>query len=102
MSRLDDALEHLAPGVVACKDLGGVYNPRHGLAIYCLPTPEFSLSSPGVVLGEALAARSGLGCTLLEGVPVKVPEGAVVVGNHAALKALRPDLTEDIPEAAAP
>lgn len=98
MSRLDATLAHLAPGVVACRDLDGVYNPRHGLAIYCLPTPDFMPSSPGVVLGEALAARSGLGCTLLEGIPVKVPEGAVVVGQYAALKAIRPDLTEDIPE----
>ncbi len=102
MSRLDATLEHLAPGVAACIDRDGLYNPRHGLAIYCLPDPEFNPSAPGVVLGEALAAKSGLGCTLLEGVPAKVPEGAVVVGNHAALKALRPDLLGDIPDPADP
>lgn len=98
MSRLDNTLAHLAPGVVNCRDLDGHYNPRHGLAIYCLPIPGYSPSSPGVVLGEALAARSGLGCTLLEGIPKKIPEGAVVIAQYNALKAVRPDLLENVPE----
>lgn len=98
MSRLDATLAHLAPGVTACRDLEGSYNPRRGLAIYCLPVPDYSPSSPGVVLGEALAARSGLGCTLLEGIPAKIPEGAAVIGLYNALKAVRPDLLEEIPE----
>ena len=98
MPRLDATLAHLAPGVTTCRDLDGSYNPRHGLAIYCLPIPDYSPSSPGVVLGEALAARSGLGCTLLEGIPAKIPEGAAVVGLYNALKAVRPDLLEEIPE----
>lgn len=97
-SRLDNTLAHLAPGVSGCRDLEGRYNPRRGLAIYCLPIPGYSPSSPGVVLGEALAARSGLGCTLLEGIPKKIPEGAVVVAQYNALKAIRPDLLDDVPE----
>ena len=98
MSRLDNTLVHLAPGVTTCRDLGGHYNPRKGLAIYCLPIPGYSPASPGVVLGEALAARSGLGCTLLDGIPAKIPEGAVVVGQYSAIKALRPELLDDVPE----
>lgn len=98
MSRLDNTLAHLAPGIGNCRDLGGRYNPRRGLAIYYLPTPGYVPSSPGMVLGEALAARSGLGCTLLEGVPQKMPEGAALVGNYAGLKAFRPDLLEEVPE----
>lgn len=98
MARLDRTLANLAPGVSSCRDLAGRYNARRGLAIYCLPIPGYSPASPGVVLGEALAARSGLGCTLLDGVPLKVPEGAVVVGLYNALKAARPDLMEDMPE----
>ena len=98
MSRLDNTLGHLAPGVGSCRDLGGRYNPRRGLAIYCLPVPGYTPASPGMVLGEALAARSGLGCTLLEGIPEKVPEGAVVIAQYSALKAMRPDLLEEVPE----
>ncbi len=98
MALLDNTLANLAPGVSHCRDLPGRYNPKRGLAIYCLPIPGYSPSAPGVVLGEALAARSGLGCTLLEGVPAKIPEGAVVVGQCNALKAVRPDLLEDVPE----
>ncbi len=98
MSRLDNTLANLAPGVSHCRDLGGRYNPRRGLAIYCLPIPGYSPQAPGVVLGESLAARSGLGCTLLEGVPVKIPEGAAVIGQYNALKAMRPDLLDEIPE----
>lgn len=95
MSRLDTTLVQLAPGVRHCRDSGGSYRPRHGLAIYYLPTPGWQISSPGMVLGEALAGRSGLGCTLLEGVPEKIPEGAVVVGKYDDLKSIRPDLLED-------
>ncbi len=102
MAELDATLGHLAPGVLACGDLAGTYNPRHGLAIYCLPAPDLSLSSPSVVLGEALAAKSGLGCTLLEGIPEVVPEGAVVVGGYSALRAIRPDLTAGMPEPSGP
>ncbi len=98
MALLDNTLANLAPGVSHCRDLPGRYNPRRGLAIYCLPIPGYSPSAPGVVLGEALAARSGLGCTLLEGVPPKIPEGAVVLAQYNALKAVRPDLLEDVPE----
>ncbi len=98
MSRLDNTLANLAPGVSHCRDLGGRYNPRRGLAIYCLPIPGYSPQAPGVVLGESLAARSGLGCTLLEGIPTKIPEGAVVVGQHNALKAMRPDLLNEVPD----
>ncbi len=98
MARLDSTLAHLAPGVSACRDLGGRYNPRRGLAIYYLPIPGYVPSSPGMVLGEALAARSGLGCTLLEGVPAVIPEGAALVAQYGALKAARPDLLEDVPE----
>lgn len=98
MSRLDATLAHLAPGVGNCRDLGGRYNPRRGLAIYCLPIPGYTPSSPGMVLGEALAARSGLGCTMLEGIPEKIPEGAAVIAQYNALKAVRPDLLEDVPE----
>lgn len=98
MSRLDNTLAHLAPGIGSCRDLGGRYNPRRGLAIYYLPVPGYVPSSPGMVLGEALAARSGLGCTLLEGVPAVIPEGAALIAQYNALKAARPDLLEDVPE----
>ncbi len=98
MSSLDQTLANLAPGVSLSRDLSGRYNPRHGLAIYFLPIPSYSPSAPGMVLGEALAARSGLGCTLLDGVPEKVPEGAVVIGDYAAIKAARPDLLDNVPE----
>ncbi|MCC8166860.1 MAG: hypothetical protein LIQ31_12090 [Planctomycetes bacterium] len=98
MALLDNTLAHLAPGVVNCRDVDAVYNPRRGLAIYCLPIPGYSPSAPGVVLGEALASRTGLGCTLLEGIPAKIPEGAVVVAQYNALKAVRPDLLQDVPE----
>lgn len=102
MSRLDNTLVQLAPGVGGCLDISGRYRPRHGLAIYCLPLPGWSPSSPGMSLGEALAGRSGLGCTLLDGVPAKVPEGAVVVAKYDDLKAIRPDLLEGVPEPANP
>ena len=102
MSRLDNTLAHLAPGVGNCRDLGGRYNPRRGLAIYYLPVPGFAPSSPGMVLGEALAARSGLGCTLLEGVPQKMPEGAALVADYAGLKMSRPDLLEEVPDLTEP
>lgn len=98
MSQLQHTLANLAPGVSHCRDLPGNYNPRHGLAIYLLPLPGYLPSAPGVALGEALAARSGLGCTLLEGIPEKIPEGAVVVGHYGDLKAKRPDLLEEIPD----
>ncbi len=98
MARLDFTLAQLAPGVGSCRDLGGRYNPRRGLAIYYLPIPGYAPSSPGMVLGEALAARSGLGCTLLEGVPAVVPEGATLIAQYNALKAARPDLMEDVPD----
>ena len=98
MSRLDNTLASLAPGVAQSRDLPGRYNPRRGLAIYCLPIPGYSPSAPGVVLGEALAARSSLGCTLLEGVPTRIPEGAVVLAQYNALRAVRPDLLEEVPE----
>lgn len=100
MSLLDSTLEQLAPGVVQCRDLDGRYRPRHGLAIYCLPVEGWAPSSPGMVLGEALAGRSGIGCTLLEGVPAKVPEGAAVVALYKDLMKIRPDLLEDVPEPA--
>lgn len=98
MSFLDNTLTNMAPGVSYSRELTGRYNPRHGLVIYCLPIPDYQPTAPGIALGEALAARSGLGCAMLDGVPEKVPEGAVVIGQYAALKAIRPDLLEDIPE----
>lgn len=98
MSFLDNTLTNLAPGVSYSRELTGRYNPRHGLVIYCLPIPGYQPTAPGIALGEALAARSGLGCAMLDGVPDNVPEGAVVIGQYAALKAKRPDLLEDIPE----
>lgn len=97
MPELDSTLANLAPGVTICRELDGFYNPRHGLAIYYLPTTDYSPSAPGMVLGEALAARSGLGCTLLEGIPEKIPSGAVVIAQYNDLKAVRPDLVEDVP-----
>lgn len=102
MSELEQTLTHLAPGVTHSEDLPGRYNPRHGLAIYCLPVPGYSPASPGVVLGEALAARSGLGCTMLEGIPQKIPEGAVVIAEYNSLAKLRPDLLEGIPDLGEP
>ncbi|MDR1745396.1 MAG: hypothetical protein LBS30_06560 [Planctomycetota bacterium] len=102
MSRLDNTLVHLAPGVGSCRDLEGRYNPRRGLAIYYLPVPDYVPSSPGLVLGEALAARSGLGCVLLEGVPHKIPEGAALIARYGDLKAVRPDLLENVPELTEP
>lgn len=98
MSELERTLANLAPGVTHSRDISGSYNPRRGLAIYCLPISGYSPASPGFVLGEALAARSGLGCTMLEGIPVKIPEGAVVVGEYAALAKKRPELLKEIPE----
>lgn len=98
MSLLDITIANLAPGVQMHRELAGRYSPRKGLAIYLLPTPDYTPSAPGMVLGEALAARSGLGCTMLEGVPVKIPEGAVVVGLEKELRDIRPDLMEMVPE----
>lgn len=98
MSLLEQTLANLAPGVTYSRDLKGRYNPRWGLAIYYLPMFGWSPQGPGIVLGEALASRSGLGCTLLEGIPVKIPEGAVVVAEYSALKASRPDLLDEVPE----
>ncbi|MCC8191176.1 MAG: hypothetical protein LIP77_11180 [Planctomycetes bacterium] len=98
MLELQQTLANLAPRVTQCMTLPGEYNPRRGLAIYALPASGYSPASPGVVLGEALAARSGLGCTLLEGIPARIPEGAVVVGDYNLLRANRPDLIADIPE----
>ena len=102
MLELEQTLANLAPGITHSRELPGRYNPRRGLAIYCLPISGYSPSGPGVVLGEALAARSGLGCTLLEGIPAKIPEGAVVVAEYNALRKARPDLVEDIPEMSDP
>lgn len=98
MSLIETTLANLAPGIGRYRTIGGDYHPRKGLAIYYLPVSGYSPASPGMVLGEALSARSGLGCTLLEGVPAKVPSGAVVIGLYQPLKAKRPDLLEDVPE----
>lgn len=92
MESLQDTLASLAPGVASSRPLEGEYNPRHGLAIYFLPTDGYPLIQPGTVLGEALASRSGLGCTMLEGIPQKIPNGAVVVGLYDDLQKVRPDL----------
>lgn len=92
MNSAEETIRSLAPGVRSFKRLEGHYNSRHGLAIYFLPTAGPSIAQPGTVLGEALASRSGLGCTLLEGIPEKIPEGAAVVGIYSDLKKLRPEL----------
>jgi hypothetical protein len=97
MSLLEQTLASLAPGVSLSRDLPGSFNPRHSLAIYVLPVPNGSLSAPGVVLGEALAARTGLGCTMLDGIPEKIPEGAVIVGLYDELHDHNPELLADIP-----
>ena len=98
MTELEQTLAYLAPGVTYNRELPGRYNPRHGLAIYSLPVSGYSPTSPGVVLGEALATRSGLGCTMLEGIPTKIPEGAVVIAEYNSLAKMRPDLLQDVPE----
>ncbi|MCC8181013.1 MAG: hypothetical protein LIP23_08920 [Planctomycetes bacterium] len=95
--QVENTLASLAPGVNHFHLTAGEYHPRKGLAIYYLPIPGYSPAYPGSTLGEALSARSGLGCTMLEGVPAKVPDGAVVVGEYAALKSVRPDLVKDLP-----
>ncbi|MDR1535678.1 MAG: hypothetical protein LBU64_11400 [Planctomycetota bacterium] len=98
MSSLDDTLAGLAPRVSSCRNLSGRYNPRHCLAIYHLPIAGHSLSAPCTALGEAVVARNGLGCVLLEGVPARIPEGAVVIALYNAAKLARPDLLEGVPE----
>ncbi len=97
MSLLDQTLASLAPGVSLARDIPGRYNPKHGLGIYFLPIRGYTPSAPGVVLGEALAARSGLGCTLLDGIPAKIPEGAVVIGLYSEFAKAYPHLLADIP-----
>ncbi|MDR3077981.1 MAG: hypothetical protein LBV15_04365 [Planctomycetota bacterium] len=98
MAQLNVTLADLAPRVSQCRDLPGRYNPRHCLAIYFLTLPGYSLAAPGVILGEAMSARNGLGCTLLEGLPLKIPEGATIIGHHEAIKAERPELLDGLPE----
>ena len=101
MARLEDTLNGLAPGVASFIPKAGSYGPRKGLAIYYLRPDGTPLTAPGTVLGEALASRSGLGCTMLEGVPAVVPTGAVVMGLFKDLQALRPDLVAGLPVPAA-
>ena len=98
MAQLDVTLANLAPRVSQCLDLPGRYNPKHSLAVYCLTLPGHSLAAPGVILGEAMSARNGLGCTLLEGLPQKIPGGAVIIGHHEVIKAERPELLDGLPE----
>ncbi|MDR0361366.1 MAG: glycoside hydrolase family 20 zincin-like fold domain-containing protein [Planctomycetota bacterium] len=102
MQRLEDTLAGLSPGVASFKPRPGVYNPRKGLAVYFLPCGGPPLTSPGSVLGEALAGRSGLGCTMLEGVPELLPAGAVLVSLYEDLKRTRPDLVAGVPEPTLP
>lgn len=102
MDNLGETLSGLAPGVGEYRILEGEYNPRHGLAIYFLPSSGPSIAQPGTVLGEALASRSGLGCTLLEGIPPKVPSGAAVIGIYKDLLNARPDLLDNVPEIGKP
>lgn len=102
MERFEETLASLAPRVASWRPLKGAYNPRHGLAIYLLPPPGPSLIQPGTILGEALAGHSGLGCTLLEGIPKKIPGGAVVIGLYDELNTIRPDLLAEIEPPNAP
>ncbi len=96
MNKLEETLASLAPGIRSCRLLDGEYISRQGLAIYFLPSAGVSLTQPGTVLGEAMASRSGLGCTMLEGVPDKIPSGAVVIGLYDDLKKVRPDLLQQV------
>ncbi|MDR1612195.1 MAG: glycoside hydrolase family 20 zincin-like fold domain-containing protein [Planctomycetota bacterium] len=97
MRRLEETLAGLSPGVASFTPGTGAYSPRKGLAIYFLPCDGAPLTAPGSVLGEALAGRSGLGCTMLEGVPAVLPAGAVLAALYEDLQRLRPDLTADLP-----
>lgn len=100
MSVLDKTLDSIAPKVSVYTQIPGAYMPRHGLAMYFLPmpgAPEYSPSAPAMVLGEALAAHSGLPCTLLEGIPDRIPNGALILGEADALRTARPDLMHSIP-----
>ncbi|MDR1518526.1 MAG: hypothetical protein LBU23_00060 [Planctomycetota bacterium] len=97
MSSLNRTLGDLAPRVAHCRDLPERYNPKHCLAIYYLSIPDYSPSAPVMALGEVIAARNGIGCVILEGVPAKIPEGAAIIAKYPDLMAIRPDLLEGLP-----
>ncbi|MDR2391091.1 MAG: hypothetical protein LBE84_05370, partial [Planctomycetota bacterium] len=102
MSRLDETLDDLAPRVSQCMDIPGEYNPRHCLAIYCFSAAGESFIEPGKVLGDAISMYNPLGCVMLEGLPAKIPGGAILVARYDELKRERPDLLEGMPEISEP
>ncbi|MDR3211227.1 MAG: hypothetical protein LBU79_04845 [Planctomycetota bacterium] len=102
MDVLDTTLAGMAPAVKNYRRLEGEYNARHGLAIYSLVEGNSFLAQAGTILGEALAGRSGVGCTMLEGIPPRPPSGSVVVGLYDDLLVQRPDLLADLERPAHP
>lgn len=90
---LEATVNDLIPGVVAFTPEGPAYNPRKGLAIYRLPPGKQTIPQL-VLLAESLAARTMVGCAILDGIPKNVPEGAITLGIWKDLAAHHPHLIE--------
>ncbi len=93
VNELETLAARLLPQVRSITAHEGRYRPHECLGVYLQPhTETLSYELPGLLVGQFGMAPYGQTVTLLDGIPKKVPPGAVLVGSWDYLSLLFPDI----------